>query len=188
MHVSLAETSHLEVRDGVQSQRDKNMAIYNRVFACSALVFILSSLFFMRVRPCSPNPNKPERDITELTILAPVVLIARVVNISVDSDLQLFTQYSACLNVTEIIKRDNSTSIPQTFCTKQFGTESMCLSHVFPNTSYVFYLNTDLQARYDAHFSAVRPAIDVVIALARRGYCDVDNSTNCGNSSNQDES
>jgi hypothetical protein len=157
------------------------MATYNRIFACSTLVFILSGLFLKTVNPCSPNPYKPDRDITELAILAPVVIIARVVNISVDSNIQMFTQYSACLNVTEIIKRDDSVSIPQTFCTKHFGTDAMCLSHVFPNISYVFYLNTDLQARYDAHFSAARPAIDVVIALARRGYCDVENSTNCGN-------
>ena len=139
------------------------------------------SLIFKSVIPCSPDPTKPDRDITELAILAPVVIIAHVVNISVDSNIQLFTQYSACLNVLEIIKRDNCTYIPQTFCTKDFGTEAMCLSHVFPNNSYVFYLNADLQARYDANFAAARPATHTVIALARRGYCDVKNSTHCGN-------
>ena len=94
----------------------------------------------------------------------------------------MFTQYSACLEVKEIIKRDDSVSVPKKFCTKQFGTEAMCLSHVFPNASYLFYLDNNLQARYDAHFSAVRPATAFVIELARRGYCDVKNSTNCGNS------
>lgn len=159
------------------------MATYNRPLACSTLAllaFIVISVFLKAANPCSPNPNKPDRDVTELAILAPVVLVAHVLNISVDSSIQMFTQYSACLNVTEIIKREDSVSVPKTFCAGQFGTDSMCLSHVFPNKSYVFYLNNDLRARYDAHFSAAILATDLVTKLARLGYCDAKNSTNCG--------
>ena len=158
----------------------KNMATCNRVFVRSTLVLILSSTLLKTVSPCSPDPNKPYRSITELAILAPVVVVGRVLNISIDPKLQLFTEYSACLNVTEVIKQDKSISIPQTFCTRRFGTEAMCLAHVYPSESYVFYLDSNLQTRYDAHFSAVRLATDFVIQQARRGYCEVGNSTNCG--------
>ena len=156
------------------------MATCNRVFVRLSFVLFLSSILLKTVVPCSPDSNKPYRSITELAILAPVVVVGHVLNISIDSNIQLFTEYSACLNVTEIIKQDKSMSIPQTFCTRRFGTEAMCLSHVYPSKSYVFYLDTNLQAKYDAHFSAVRPATDHVIELARKGYCDVENSTNCG--------
>ena len=164
----------------IKAEKKKSMA-KDRTFVSLTLLFLLNSILFNTVTSCSPNPYKPYRDITELSILAPIVIVARVLNISVESNWQMLTDYSACLNVTEIIKREQSISIPKTFCTKQFGSESLCLSHVFPNTSYVFFLDTDLQARYDAHFSAVRPSNDIVIALARKGYCDLENSTNCGN-------
>ncbi|XP_028403761.1 uncharacterized protein LOC114526372 [Dendronephthya gigantea] len=155
------------------------MASNYRVSICANFVIILGSIFFKTVTPCSPDPSKPSYDITELAILAPVVIVGHVTNISVDSNIQIFTQYSACLDVKEIIKRDNFVSVPKRFCTKQFGTEAMCLSHVYPNVSYLFFLDNNLQARYDAHFSAARLATYFAIAQARRGYCDVKNSTNC---------
>ena len=128
---------------------------------------------------CSPDPNKPPRSVTELTILAPVVVVAKVLNISVPSSQQMFTEYAACFNVEEVIK-DSRFPISQRFCTKEFGTEAMCLSHVFPGNSYVLHLNADLKARYDSHFSAAYPVSDITLRLARRGFC---NSSTASDSS-----
>lgn len=141
------------------------------------LVLLIAGLFHTGF-PCSPDPNKPQRSLTELTILAPVVIVANVTNISVSSVMQMFSQYSACLDVKEVIKGPESFTIPQTFCTGDFGTDAMCLTHVTPGSSYLIYLNTDLRARYDSHFSAASPANDVTIRLAREGFCNSSSEVN----------
>lgn len=158
------------------------MATLSKSNVITLLLLAFTSLYLKSVSTCSPNVNQPFRNITELTILAPVVVIATVLNTSVDGNVngQIFSQYSACLNVTEIIKQEKSTIIPQIFCTEKFGEESMCLSQVTSNYSYVFYLDSNLKAKYETPFSAVRRATAFVILLAKKGYCKADNVSKCG--------
>lgn len=136
---------------------------------------------FKTAFPCSPSPTRPQRSITQLAILAPVVIVGKVLNISVPASVQRFTRYSACFDVLDVIK-GNRSRIPQRFCTEYFGSDSLCLTHVYPSYTYVFYLNEDLKARYDTDFSAAFYATRSTISLARMGYCNDSEASNstCG--------
>jgi len=141
------------------------------VFAMTIYSFLLTVLLFVAgSQSCSLPPGTPSLSVTGRTVLAPNVIHGRVLNISTTTRLNVF--YKACVQVLEVIKGDSN--IPSTFCFGDFGGEYLCLTDVFEQKEYIFFLNEDLTARYKDGIpvSAILASSPLIVEMAKEGYCD----------------
>ena len=146
------------------------------------LSFGFLAFFIPGLLACSLPPFTRYYSVTERTVLAPIVVHARVINTSDISSPQGNARYDACIRVEKIIKGRQFT-IPLEFCLGKYGADFLCLTHVVIGSSYVFFINEDFTARYDGFPVSIVPASNRVIELAKKGYCDpygVENEKNCG--------
>ncbi|KAK3736501.1 hypothetical protein QZH41_000873 [Actinostola sp. cb2023] len=116
---------------------------------------------------CSLRPNIPHYSITDRAVLAPLVIHGRVLNTTATRSFQ---QYRACVKVLEVIKGDSD--LPREMCFGWFGMEELCLTHVFRDNEYIFYMNSDRTARYkDGVPTSAILANSRTTSLTKQGYC-----------------
>ena len=149
------------------------------IFSFGFFVFFIPGLL-----ACSLPPFTRYYSVTERTVLAPIVVHARVIN-TTRSESQAQSKYDACIEVERVIK-GRQYNIPRLFCLGKYGPDFLCLVHVIPGSSYIFFIDNDFTARYDGVPSAVAEVKNRrIIKQAQRGYCDpygvgLDSKT-CGN-------
>lgn len=119
---------------------------------------------------CSLPPGTKYYSTTQRTILSPIVIHGRVHNISTPTRANVI--YKACVEVIQVIK--GRKNLPKVACFGSFGPDYLCKTDVYEGFEYIFFLNDDLEARYEtrsfpqAAFAASPRTLD----MARRGVCD----------------
>lgn len=132
---------------------------------------LLAVLFFaIGSQCCSLPPGTPSLSVTARTVLAPIVIHGRVFNISTTTRLNV--QYKACIQVIEVIKGD--ANIPSEMCFGDFGGDYLCLTDVYEQKEYIFFLNEDRTARYRDGIpaSAILASSPQIVEMAKAGHCD----------------
>ena len=150
---------HLRCLGTIRSSRLlKKMIIYS---------VLAVACFTSGLLACSLPPYTRFYSVTERTILAPIVIQARVVS-TTRSDSSIQSKYKACVRKEKVIKGSN---VPESFCLGTFGPDFLCLVDVRPGSSYIFFINEDYTARYDGFPAAVAQVSEIVVQAAERGYC-----------------
>lgn len=129
--------------------------------------FFVFLLFTVCSWCCSLPPGVPNYSITDRAVLAPIVLHGRVLNISTTTRVNVY--YKACVQVLEVIKGDPNLS--KELCFGDFGGDYLCLSDVYENNTYIFFMNADLSARYDGIPISAVLANGRTVNMAKQGYC-----------------
>jgi len=128
---------------------------------------LIVGVFLPLVHTCTLIPGTVFYSSTQRTILAPIVFQAKVLNTTEeDPPGQLF---DVCVKIERIFK--SPFEIPPELCFGSFGIEELCLSYVFPDTDYVFFVNEDFTARYDGNPVSAIEVSDELISAVERGYC-----------------
>lgn len=134
------------------------------MYFISALVV---GVFLPLVHTCSLIPGTVFYSPTQRTILAPIVFQARVLNTTDEEPPgQIF---DACVQIERIFK--SPFEIPPELCFGSFGIQELCLSYVFPDADYVFFVNEDFTARYDGFPVSAILVSDELVSAVERGYC-----------------
>lgn len=134
------------------------------MYFISALVV---GVFLPLVHTCSLIPGTVFYSPTQRTILAPIVFQARVLNTTDEEPPgQIF---DACVQIERIFK--SPFEIPPELCFGSFGIQELCLSYVFPDADYVFFVNEDFTARYDGFPVSAILVSDELVSAVQRGYC-----------------
>lgn len=134
------------------------------MYFISALVV---GVFLPLVHTCSLIPGTVFYSPTQRTILAPIVFQARVLNTTDEEPPgQIF---DACVQIERIFK--SPFEIPPELCFGSFGIQELCLSYVFPDADYVFFVNEDFTARYDGFPVSAILVNDELVSAVERGYC-----------------
>lgn len=134
------------------------------MYFISALVV---GVFLPLVHTCSLIPGTVFYSPTQRTILAPIVFQAIVLNTTDEEPPgQIF---DACVQIERIFK--SPFEIPPELCFGSFGIQELCLSYVFPDADYVFFVNEDFTARYDGFPVSAILVTDELVSAVERGYC-----------------
>lgn len=134
------------------------------MYFISALVV---GVFLPLVHTCSLIPGTVFYSPTQRTILAPIVFQAIVLNTTDEEPPgQIF---DACVQIERIFK--SPFEIPPELCFGSFGIQELCLSYVFPDADYVFFVNEDFTARYDGFPVSAILVSDELVSAVERGYC-----------------
>lgn len=134
------------------------------MYFISALVV---GVFLPLVHACSLIPGSAFYSSTQRTILAPIVFQAKVLNTTEEEPPgQLF---DICVKIERIFK--SPFEIPPELCFGSFGIEELCLSYVFPDNDYVFFVDEDFSARYDGVPVSAIQVSDELVSAVERGYC-----------------
>jgi len=124
-------------------------------------------VFLPFVHTCTLIPGTVFYSSTQRTILAPIVFQAKVLNTTEEEPPgQLF---DVCVKIERIFK--SPFEIPPELCFGSFGIQELCLSYVFPDTDYVFFVNEDFTARYDGYPVSAIQVSDELVSAVERGYC-----------------
>lgn len=134
------------------------------MYFTSALVV---GVFLPLVHSCSLIPGTVFYSPTQRTILAPIVFQAKVLNTTEEEPPGQI--YDVCVQIEKIFK--TPFEIPSELCFGSFGIQELCLSYVFPDADYVFFVNEDFTARYDGYPVSAILVSDELVSSVERGYC-----------------
>ena len=128
---------------------------------------LVVGVFLPLVHTCTLIPGIVFYSSTQRTILAPIVFQARVLNSTEEEPPgQIF---DVCVKIERIFK--SPFEIPPEVCFGSFGIQALCLSYVFPDIDYVFFVNEDFTARYDGFPVSAVQVSDELVSAVERGYC-----------------